>query len=82
MFLFVVFITTLVYVFAKAFGLSIGLVGIALVISGIMSIGSFYYSDKLVLATTGARKITKDEYPKYFLLKKLLTLIFSTNYHK
>ena len=66
MFLFVVFITTLVYVFSKAMGFSLGLAGIALVIAGITSIGSYYYSDKLVLATTGAKEIKKSDYPKYY----------------
>ncbi len=30
-----------------------------------MSIGSFYYSDKIVLATTGAKPATKQQFPKY-----------------
>lgn len=67
MLLFVVFITTLVYVFSKALGFGdLSIVGIALILSGIMSIGSYYYSDKLVLATTGAREIKKSDFPDYF----------------
>ncbi len=67
MILFVVFITTLVFVFSKALGLSsLGLVGISLIISGLMSIGSYFYSDKIVLATSGARQIKKSDYPAYY----------------
>ncbi|MBI3985112.1 MAG: M48 family metallopeptidase [Candidatus Levybacteria bacterium] len=66
MFLFVVIITTMVYVFSKALGYGLGLAGFALVIAGITSIGSYYYSDKLVLATTGAKQIKKEDYPKYY----------------
>lgn len=67
MVLFVAFITTFIYVMSKALGLSVfGMTGIALVISGAMSIGSFYYSDKLVLATTGAKQIKKSEYPRLY----------------
>lgn len=67
MVLFVVFISTLVYVMSKALGLSaVSITGLSLVFAGIMSIGSFYYSDKLVIATSGARQIKKDEFPKYF----------------
>ena len=67
MILFVVFITTIVYVMSKAFGLSsVGMAGLALVLAGLMSVGSYYYSDKLVLATSGARPATKQEFPKYF----------------
>lgn len=65
--LFVVFVTTLVYVFSKSLGLSdMSFVGFALVISGFMSIGSYYYSDKLVLATSGAKLIKKEDYPEYY----------------
>ena len=67
MVLFVVFITTIVYVMSKALGLSaLSMSGLALVIAGVMSIGSFYYSDKLVLSTSGAKIAKKNEFPKYF----------------
>ncbi len=66
MFLFVVIITTIIYVFSKALGYGLGLAGVALIIAGITSIGSYYYSDKLVLATTGAKEIKKEDYPKYY----------------
>src|SRR3989344_5110964 len=74
MFLFVVFITTLIYVFSKAMGLGLGVVGIALIFSGIASIGSYYYSDKLVLVTTGARKIEKSDNPRYFRIVENLCI--------
>ncbi len=66
MFLFVIFISTVVYVFSKALGYGPSLVGFALIISGIMSIGSYYYSDKLVLAISGAKKIEKKDNPELF----------------
>jgi len=67
MILFVIFITTIVYVMSKALGLSaLSMSGLALVIAGVMSIGSFYYSDKLVLSTSGAKIARKNEFPKYF----------------
>lgn len=67
MILFVVFITTIVYVMSKALGLSsLSMAGFALIIAGIMSIGSFYYSDKLVITTSGAKLATKAQFPKYF----------------
>ena len=75
MLLFVVFITTLVYVMSKALGLNtIGVAGMALVFSGLMSIGSFFYSDKLVLATTGAKEIKKSDYPQYYRTVENLTI--------
>ena len=75
MVLFVVFITTLVYVMSKALGLSVfGTVGLALIFSGLMSIGSYYYSDKLVLATSGARPASKKNFPKYFRVVENLSI--------
>jgi len=66
MLLFVLVITTLVYVFSRALGYGIGLAGIALVLAGIMSIGSYYYSDKIVLATSGAKELKKSDNPELF----------------
>jgi len=74
MFLFVVFITTVVYVFSKAFGYGLPLVGFALILAGFTSIGSYYYSDKLVLATTGATQIEKKDNPELFRIVENLSI--------
>ena len=75
MVLFVAFISTLVYVMSKALGMSaLGLSGLALVIAGIMSVGSFYYSDKLVLATTGAHQIKKDDFPRFYRIVENMSI--------
>jgi heat shock protein HtpX len=66
MLLFVLIITTVVYVFSKALGYGIGFAGIALVLAGITSIGSYYYSDKIVLATANAKEIKKSDNPELF----------------
>ena len=64
----------IVYVFSRALGYGLPLVGIAFIISGIMSIGSYYYSDKLVLATTGAKEIKKSDYPDYYRIVENLSI--------
>jgi heat shock protein HtpX len=66
MLLFVLIITTVVYVFCQALGYGLGFVGIALILAGLMSIGSYYYSDKIVLATAGAKPIQKSDNPELF----------------
>ncbi len=66
MLFFVIFVTTIVYVFSKAMGYGLSLAGFALVFAGITSIGSYYYSDKLVLATSGAKEIKKSDNPELF----------------
>ncbi|HZQ29727.1 MAG TPA: M48 family metalloprotease [Patescibacteria group bacterium] len=73
MLLFAVLIPTVVYIFVKALGYSLSYVWIALFFSVLTSIGSFYFSDKLVLATAGAKPATKEQYPEYFSIVEKLS---------
>jgi heat shock protein HtpX len=66
--LFVVFIFAAVYFISIAFGYyegyqpdGFGLAGIALIVSGISSFVSYYYSDKIILGISGARRATPQE---------------------
>lgn len=61
MIFFVVFITTAIYVFSQAFGYGLSMVGFALILSGLMSLGSYFYSDKIVLSMSGAHEIKKED---------------------
>ena len=74
MLLFVLIITAVVYVFSRALGYGLGFAGIALVLAGLMSIGSYYYSDKIVLATSGAQPIKKSDNPELFRLVENLCI--------
>lgn len=73
-FLFILFVTTVGYVFGKASGYGISYAGFALILAGISSIGSYYYSDQLVLATTGAKEIKKSDNPELFHIVENLAL--------
>lgn len=55
MVLFTLFIGIVAYVFGEASGYGLSFTGTALVISGIMSFASYYWSDKVVLALSRAR---------------------------
>lgn len=62
MVLFVLFATTIVYVFSKALGANdVSIIGFGLIFSGITSLISYYYSDKIVLASLGAKLVDKKE---------------------
>ena len=65
MILFTVFITTLVYVFGEANGYGLSYAGIALIISGLMSFGSYIYSDKIILSMSQAKSIKKSDFNKF-----------------
>lgn len=66
MFLFVIFITTILFVYGKASGYGLSYAGIGLIISGLMTFASYYYSDKMVLGMSGAKQIKKSDSPQLF----------------
>lgn len=64
--LFIIFITTLLYIYGNATGYGLSFAGIALITSGIMSFASYYYSDKIILGMSNARQISKKSNPKFY----------------
>jgi len=59
---FVLFVGLAVYIISQALGIYLGyepggfgIFGIALILSGLMSLGGYYFSDKIVLGISGAR---------------------------
>lgn len=72
--LFIAFITSLLYVYGKAGGYGLSFAGIALIISGIMSFASYYYSDKMILGMSGAKQIKKSDNPKLFRIVENLCI--------
>lgn len=72
--LFVVFITTLVYIYGKAAGGGLSLAGFALIFSGLTSFGSYYYSDKIVLSLSKAVQIQKKDYPEFYRIVENLCI--------
>lgn len=55
MMFFTIFIATVAYLLGEASGYGVSWAGIALIISGLMSLGSYYWSDKIVLSLSGAK---------------------------
>src|SRR4030042_5812628 len=70
MLLFGFFIAFIAYIFTSALGFqgpsALGFSGIALIIAGIMNFFSYYYSDKMVMAISGAKQIQKKNNPTLF----------------
>lgn len=77
--LFVVFVAIVVYVLSQAIGIylgyepgGLGMLGIALIISGLTSFGGYYASDKIVLAISQARPADrKREFDFYTIAENL-----------
>jgi heat shock protein HtpX len=64
--LFIIFITTILFVYGKASGYGLSYAGIGLIFAGIMSFSSYYYSDKMILGMSGAKQIAKKDNPLLF----------------
>lgn len=60
---FVIFVFFIVWVFEEVTGWGKGGFVLALIISIAMAIGGYYYSDKIVLAISKARPVTREEFP-------------------
>lgn len=72
-FLFISFITTASFLLAYAFGYDFGVVGLALIISGVISFGSFYYSDKIILSLSNAKPANKEEHFVFYTVTENLS---------
>ncbi|MEK7092106.1 MAG: M48 family metallopeptidase [Patescibacteria group bacterium] len=72
--LFVIFVTTLIYVFSRASGYDISFVAMALIISGAMSFASYYYSDQMILGMSKAKQIQKKDNPRLFRMVENLCI--------
>lgn len=70
MFLFSLFIVAVTYIFTLALGYqgpsALGFVGMFFIITGLINLGSYYWSDKIVMAISGAKQIQKKDNPVLF----------------
>ncbi len=78
---FVLFISVAVYFISQAIGIymgyepgGFGIMGVALIISGLMSIGGYWFSDKIVLGISGARPADKKRDYQFYTVVENLSL--------
>ncbi len=69
---FIVFISLSVYLISYALGYNSSAVVFAVILSSVGSIGSYYYSDKIVLTMSGARPATKKEFFNFYTVTENL----------
>ncbi len=69
---FIGFISLSVYLISYALGYDSSAVFFAVIFSSIGSVGSYYYSDKIVLAMSGARPATKKEFFNFYTVTENL----------
>jgi heat shock protein HtpX len=73
-FLFVIFVTATAYIFGRALGSGLSGVGLALIFSGLISLGSYYFSDKVILAISQARPASREKDFMFFTVVENLCL--------
>jgi heat shock protein HtpX len=74
MILFVVFATTVAYVIGRATGEGLSYTILVFPIALIYSLTSYFYSDKIVLATSGAKQIKKSDNPELYRIVENLCI--------
>lgn len=79
--LFLAFVFIAVYILARAFSHyygyqagGLGYAGLALIVSGLMSLGGYYFSDKIVLSISGAREADRKRDFKFYTVAENLAL--------
>src|SRR5260221_12525722 len=78
MFFFSVFVIGIVFIFAKGYGFptpdALALTGFAFIIAGLMNFFSYFFSDKAVLAISGAKQIDEKSDKTLFRLVENLCI--------
>jgi heat shock protein HtpX len=78
MLFFSLFAMGVIYIIARALGFGevggLGILGIALIITGVMNFISYFYSDKIVLSISGAKQITEKTHKELFRIVENLCI--------
>ncbi|MFZ1720962.1 MAG: M48 family metallopeptidase [Microgenomates group bacterium] len=72
--LFTAFIAGATYLMTIGLGYGLDVVGFALIFSGITSFASYWWSDKIILGISGARKATREEFFDYYTVTENLVI--------
>lgn len=72
---FVAFIAAASYLITYAMGFDSSIIGIALIISGILSFASFYYSDSIILSISGAVPANKKDHFDFYTVTENLVQV-------
>ncbi len=71
---FVIFIVLTTYIMAQGFNFNLSIVGMAFIFSGISSFFGYFFSDKIILTISRAKKASRKEYFNYYTVTENLTL--------
>jgi heat shock protein HtpX len=72
---FITFIALSAYAITSALGFDYSFIGIALILSGVLSFASFYYSDRIILSISGAIPATKKDHFDFYTVTENLVRV-------
>ncbi len=64
--IFISFVVGASYLMSYSFGYGLDMVGIALILSGVMSFASYWWSDKIILSISGAKPANREDHFDFF----------------
>jgi len=70
---FILFVALASYTMTVGFEYPLSFVGIALIISGIISFGSYWFSDTIILGISGAKEASREEYFDFYTIAENLS---------
>ena len=71
---FVLFIGVAVWALSEALGYGPSIAGLALIVAGIMSLGSYYYSDRIILSLSKARQANRKKDFNFYTVTENLSI--------
>ncbi len=72
--LFITFVVGASYVMAEGLGYGLSMVGWALIVSGLISFFSYWWSDKIILGISGAREAKREEFFNFYTVTENITM--------
>jgi heat shock protein HtpX len=72
--LFITFIVGASYVMAEGMGYGLDMVGIAFIVSGLISFFSYWWSDKIILGISGAREAKRKEFFDFYTVTENIAM--------
>lgn len=72
---FITFIAFIAYIFGEANGYGLSYAGIALIVSGLISFGSYYWSDQIVLVLSSARPADRQRNFNFFTVAENIAIV-------
>src|SRR5436190_24292557 len=72
--LFIAFVVSVTWVFAKAMGYGLDMVGLAFIFAGLGSLLSYYYSYKIILGLSGAREANRTRDFNFYTVAENLSM--------